>query len=376
MDRYLSNFIASDLNTKIVLLSGPRQSGKTTLSKGLPFSSFYINYDLKEHRKILLDKSWDRKRELIVFDEIHKMKNWKSYVKGIYDTEGVRPRLLVTGSARMDTYRKAGDSLAGRHFAYRLHPFDIKEICSNDPSKNEESVLEKLLTVGGFPEPFLNGKKEFYNRWKKSHTDIILRQDLIDLEKVRDISSMETLIELLRARVGSPVSFSSLSEDLQYSSKTIKHWLQILEDLYIIFKVTPYHKNIARALLKEPKYYFFDTGQVDGDEGARLENVVACAILKELHLREDVKGKKTNLFYIRSKEKKEIDFLIEMDKKIQALVEVKLSDGNLSANFETFARYFPKIKKIQLVKNLDREKTFPNGCEIRDAAKWLRSMKI
>ncbi|MBE7411896.1 MAG: ATP-binding protein [Leptospiraceae bacterium] len=376
MKRYISEFIQKDLSSKFVILSGPRQSGKTTLSKNLSLTSEYINYDLKEHRKILLEKSWDRKNKIIIFDEIHKMKNWKSFLKGIYDTEGINPGILVTGSARLDTYRKSGDSLAGRYFAYRLHPLDIKELYKFSNEKDENKILEKLLTVGGFPEPYLNGKIEYYRRWKKTHQDIIIRQDLLDLEKVRDISSIETLIELMRERVGSSISYTSLSEDLQYSSKTIKHWLQILENLYVIFKIKPYHKNIARALLKEPKYYFFDTGQVSGDEGVKLENVVACAILKELHYMEDVKGTSTNLYYLRSKEKKEIDFLIEIDKKITTLIEVKLSETNLSPNFRAFSRYFPQAKKIQLVKNLDREKTFPDGCEIRYVAKWLKTMKF
>jgi len=283
MKRYLTNYILDDLKKKIVLLTGPRQSGKTTLSKMLSNNFDYLNFDNPEHRLGLIERSWDRSKDLIIFDELHKLKNWKSWLKGIYDTEGVQPRIIVTGSAKLDTYRKVGDSLAGRFFQFRLHPLDLKEINKINNPDNLQTVLEQLLDTGGFPEPYLEGNRRFYNRWKRSHLDIILKQDLIDLENIREITSIETLIQLLRKRVGSPVSYTSLAQDLQCSDKTVKRWLTILENMYIIFRIGPFHRNIARSILKAPKYYFYDTGQVIGDSGIKLENLTACALLKEIH---------------------------------------------------------------------------------------------
>ena len=245
MKRYLEKYILKDLKKKIVLLSGPRQTGKTTLSKILMTGYDYFNYDSSEDRVGLLEKSWDRSKNLIIFDELHKLKNWKSWLKGIYDTEGVPPAIIVTGSARLDFYKKAGDSLAGRFFQFRLHPLDLKEIKNIINPKNLDAELDKLLNTGGFPEPFLDGDLSFYNRWKKSHLDIIIKQDLIDLENVQQITSIETLIQLLKKRVGSPVSYSSLARDLQCSDKTIKRWLIILENMYVVFRVSPFHKNIT-----------------------------------------------------------------------------------------------------------------------------------
>ena len=216
MERNLKSHIIRDLPKKIILISGPRQTGKTTLSKMLIKSFDYLNYDNAADRQRITEQSWDRKKELVIFDEIHKKSNWKSFIKGIYDVEGLNPRILVTGSVRLDTIRKVGDSLAGRYFQFRLHPFDIKEV------KDEISpadALNRLLTVGGFPEPFLENDINYYNRWKKTHLDIILRQDLIDLEAVRDIQSIETLIHLLKSRVGSTVSYSSLARDLEKDHK-------------------------------------------------------------------------------------------------------------------------------------------------------------
>ncbi|MBW6486007.1 MAG: ATP-binding protein, partial [Syntrophobacterales bacterium] len=265
MKRYLEEYIQKDLKRKIVLLTGPRQAGKTTLAKMLSNNFDYLNYDYAEHRLSLMDKSWDRSRELVIFDELHKLKNWKSWLKGIYDAEKIPPSLVVTGSAKLDVFKKAGDSLAGRFFQFRLHPLDLKEIKNVSGTDGLDEKLDRLLKIGGFPEPFLEGDETYYNRWKRSHLDIILKQDLIDLENVQQITSIETLIQLLRKKVGSPISYSSLAEDLQCSDKTVKRWLDILETLYVVFKVPPFHRNIARSILKSPKYYFYDTGQVPDD---------------------------------------------------------------------------------------------------------------
>ena len=376
MKRYLTKYVQEDLDSKIIMLTGPRQSGKTTLSKMLRPGYDYFNYDNPDDRLALQKRSWDRTKTLIIFDELHKLKNWKSWLKGIYDTEGIPPQILVTGSAKLDTYRKAGDSLAGRFFQFRLHPLDLKEILTFLKPDNVAAELDKLLSLGGFPEPFLNGTKKFYNRWKKSHLDIILKQDLIELENVQQILQIETLIQLLKYRVGSPVSYSSLARDLQCSDKTIKRWLNILENMYVLFKVPPFHKNIARAIQKAPKFYFYDTGQVIGELGQKLENTVACALQKEIHFREDCFGEAKKLCYLKTKEKKEIDFCITAQEKPSLMVEVKWRDENLSPNFAVFNRIFPNAKMVQLTKELKREKTFPNGAEIRIAHDWLSTLSL
>ncbi len=376
MERYLTKYIQEDLDKKIILLTGPRQTGKTTLSKMLKADYDYFNFDNLDDRLALKEKSWDRSKELVIFDELHKLKNWKSWLKGIYDTEGIPPPILVTGSAKLDTYKKVGDSLAGRFFQFRMHPLDLKGIYTFLEPENLEDELDKLLFLGGFPEPFLNGTTRFYNRWKKSHLDIILKQDLIELENIRQIIQIETLIQLLKDRVGSPVSYSSLARDLQCSDKTVKRWLVILENMYVLFKVPPFHKNIARAIQKAPKFYFYDTGQVIGDSGIKLENTVACALQKEIHFREDCFGETKKLYYLKNKEKKEIDFCITTEKAPSLLVEVKWKGENLSPNFEVFNHISPHAKMIQVTKELKKEKTFPNGAEIRIAHNWLSTLSL
>lgn len=370
MKRYLTKYIKKDLGKKIILLSGPRQSGKTTLAKMLNENHDYLNYDYVEHRLLLKEKSWDRNKNLLILDELHKMKNWKGFLKGIYDVEGLDPPIIVTGSARLDTIKKTGDSLAGRYFPFRLHPLDIKEL--KDSLKPDEA-LNRIKYLGGFPEPFLEDDLSFYKRWQRSHLDIILRQDLIDLESVRNIHSIEILIELLKARVGSPISYASLARNLDCHPKSIKNWLQILENLYIVFPVRPYHKNIARAILKEPKYYFYDTGLINDKNGAKLENLAACAFIKELHFLEDVFGIKWSMNFIKNKQGREIDFFIEVENS-QYLIEIKSNDDSLSPNFRIFDQYLTNARKIQLVAGISKEKTYPDRTEIRNISTWLMNL--
>lgn len=323
---------------------------------------------------MIAGKCWDRDKPVIILDELHKMNNWKSWLKGIYDVEGVPRRLMVAGSARLDAFRRTGDSLAGRHFQYRLHPLDVKEALKNTDLELEE-IFHRLMTVGGFPEPFLRGSKRYYNRWKRSHIDVILKEELLTLTAVRDIQSIETLIELLRSRVGSPVSSNSLARDLQKSPNTIQHWLQLLVDLYVIFAVRPYHKNIARPLLKQPKYYFYDNGMVVGDNSAKLENLVACALLKEAHRLEDVEGERLGVCYLRDKDGREIDFVITSHREPCHLIEVKWADTSLSANLRRFLTD-RSIKRTQLVGEMQQAESYPSGERIIPALDFLRDLPL
>lgn len=368
MKRSVKSALLKDLETKIVLLSGPRQVGKTTLSKDLLENFEYLNFDSIIDRKVIQAQSWDRRKSLIVFDELHKKPKWKTWIKGIYDTEGVRPRLLVTGSARLDLLKRGGDSLAGRHFHLRLHPFTVAELNDQMPA---ETVLDRLLKVGGFPEPFLSDSEDFAKRWRASHLERILKDDLLELEQVRSLKQIEILVDLLAERVGSPLNYSSLARDLEISPHTVKKWIGILESLYVVFVVPTYSKNLARAILKEPKIYFYDVGRITADHAARFENVVALALLRKIQEGQDLRGEKSALYYVRDKEKREVDFLTVIDRKVHDLVEVKLSDSKLSSNLAYFNERLKPLYPVQVVHDLARELSIGN-VPIRRAAEWLR----
>ncbi len=374
MERYLEKYLLKDLKEKIVFLSGPRQVGKTTLSKQITDSFTYLNYDSSIHRRIIFKGEWARDRDLIIFDEIHKMKKWKSWLKGIYDTEGIPPAMLVTGSARLDIYRKGGDSLAGRYNSFRLHPLTVKEAVAN-LNMNAGEALSVILKVGGFPEIFLKGSESYAKRWRRTHIDSIIREDLLDLGNVRDIKSIEIMIDLLRERVGSTTSFTSLANDLQVSVPTVKKWLTILENLYVIFPVRPYHKNISRSILKEAKYFLYDTGSVTGDIGAKLENTVANALLRELHFLEDVTGSRVALNYVRDREKNEVDFLAVIDNVPVMLIEVKSSDENFSRALFRFKKMLPGVKGYQVVMNLKKRRS-KDGVKMEKVSEFLNSLNF
>ncbi len=376
--RAIEKQILADLKKKIVLLAGPRHCGKTTLAKHLTKSMDYLNFDIIEDRSSILKREWNRNKNLIIFDELHKMPKWKSWLKGIYDKEGISPQILVTGSARLDAFKKTGDSLAGRHFYYRLHPLDLKELISTGNKENPDVLLQRLIQVSGYPEPFLNADPREYKRWRKGHLDLILKQDLIDYELVRDVQSIQILVDLLRHKVASGISVNALAIDLNKDPKTIQKWLNILEDLFVIFKLTPYSKDISRSLKKEPKYYFYDTAMVEGDDGAKLENLIACSLLKETHRLIDAEGIDFKFHYLKVKGSKEIDFLIlPTEKEMRPiLLESKLSDSDASPNFKSFESHFKNPIKIQLVQNLKKEFSTSTGVEIKKAAHWLAEMNL
>ncbi len=378
VSRMLEPYLKKDLKKKIVVLAGPRQCGKTTLAHTLAAKQDYLNYDALEDRKVIHEKIWDRSKSLIIFDELHKMPKWKSWIKGVYDKEGIKPALLVTGSARLNTFRKFGDSLAGRHYYFRLHPFDLKELREASFSLPLKDAFRRLLTVGGYPEPFLNGSLNEYRRWRTGHTDLILRQDLLDLEPVRDLRSIELLLQMLRSKVGSPISANALATDLQKDQKTIQKWLFLLEEVFLIFRVTPHFKDISRSVKKEPKFYFYDTAYVDGTDAQKFENLVACALLKECHFQTDALGRSLNLHYLKIKGGREIDFVIVPEDKLEqiTMVEAKWGDDQPSPNFKLFSSHLKKPKQLQLVVDLKRELTTSNGVEVRHALEWLAELKV
>jgi predicted AAA+ superfamily ATPase len=374
--RYLYQNVINDLQRKFVLLSGPRQVGKTTFAKDLPFHTTYLNYDEISHRMIIRNKEWPRDTQLLVLDELHKMKDWKRFLKGIYDVHGLLPPILVTGSARLDIAKKMGDSLAGRFHAWRMHPLCVKELLSLGVPPEES--FSKILTLSGFPEPYFSNDREYYQRWATSHLDIIIRQDLIQLERVSDIASLETLLELLSNQVGALVSYESLARSLDRDAGTIKRWLTILENLFVIFKVTPWSRNIKKSLKKLPKYYFYDVARVKNGDPARFENVVACALLKELHYIHDAKGLKGNLHFLRSRDGHELDFLVEVQGQPRMIVETKWSETACSPHFSWFAPFFKgdSIDTYQVLAVPTVARESKQGTKIVSAPAWLAALSL
>jgi predicted AAA+ superfamily ATPase len=371
--------IIKDLNSKIIFLTGPRQVGKTWLARDIAGEfahPVYLNYDRREDREIIEKESWLGSTDLLLLDEIHKMPGWKSYIKGVFDTKPARLKILVTGSARLEYFRQVGDSLSGRFLTHRLFPFSLGELAAAGVLPD----IDRLISRGGFPEPFLAEEDgdTAARRWRKQYVDGLIREDVLDFEQFSDFKSLKLCLELLRSRVGSPISYASIARDIGISPNTVKKYIQVFEELYIVFRVSPFlgdsgHGGIARSLLKEPKMYFFDTALVEGDAGIKFENLVALSLAKEAAAEEDVRGIPAALCYVRTKDAKEVDFCYVRDGKAQFLAEAKYADSNISKNLYYFCSRYG-IPGIQVVKDLKRERQEGN-IEVRSAAAWLEELE-
>jgi len=354
MERVQKQAILKDLDSKMAFIVGPRQAGKTWLAKAVAAEyerSVYLNYDSTAHRKQILAQDWLADTELVILDELHNMPEWKNYLKGLYDTKPDHLKIIVTGSARLDAFKQAGDSLAGRYFVHHLLPFSLAEL----HQLNQPLDIDALITRSGFPEPYCSGSEVEAKRWRQAYIDSLITVDVLDFEKISNLSAMRTLLDLLRHRVGSPISYQSLAEDMAVSLNTVKKYIQVLESLYIVFRVTPYSKNIARSILKEPKIYFFDTGLIEGDRGARFENLVAVSLLKSCYAQRDYLADEWCLHYLRTKEKKEVDFALSKNGLITEIIEAKHASYELDKNLHHFHRKY-ELPATQVVKELALEK--------------------
>ena len=370
MERTRKPHILKDLGSKIVFLSGPRQVGKTWLAKDISqeyANPVYLNYDNRQDRDIIEKEAWLSSTDLLILDEIHKMPQWKTYIKGVFDTKPSSLHILVTGSARLEYFRQTGESLSGRYFTHRLFPFTPGELTTI----GAEPSMDHLTHRGGFPEPYLADDDIAAQRWRNQYVDGLIREDVLNFEKFNDFKSLKLCLELLRSRVGSSVSYSSIARDIGVSPNTIKKYIQIFEELYIIFRLSPFVGNISRSLLKEPKIYFFDTALVERDEGVKFENLCALSLYKEAVEEEDLKGVKASLHYIRTKDGREVDFCYARNGKAQFLVETKLTDPNISPTLTYFSTRY-EIPGIQVVRDLKRERQ--EGIEVRSALPWLKSL--
>lgn len=337
------------LEKKIVFVAGPRQVGKTTFSLSLLGSSAteqhpaYRNWDRPQVAKELRDGKLPSNQKLIVLDEIHKYARWRNLIKGFYDTEKSRHQFLVTGSARLDYYRKGGDSLVNRYRLFRLHPFSLMEM-SKDPSDQD---LQDLLKFSGFPEPLFSRSESDWRIWQRDRVSRVVREDLRDLEQVREISLIEALVELLPSKVGSPLSIKSLREDLNVDHKTVERWVHALENLYLCFRIAPFGAPKVRAVKKEKKLYLWDWSMVP-DAGPRFENLVASQLLKYCHWIEDTEGRVMELRFLRDSMKREVDFVVIQDKKPIFAVECKTGDVAVSPALRYFSERTPIPKYFQV----------------------------
>ena len=371
-NRYLNNLIITDAIAakKIAFVTGPRQVGKTTLCKQilekLKASDSYYNWDDQDFRLVWIQspKNLIEKKDIVVFDEIHKDRKWKNKLKGLFDLYGSKVNFIVSGSARLDYYRKSGDSLQGRYFPYRLHPFTLGETSSIKlpPQKNwlehantSDIAFDDLLNLGGFPEPLLGQSQNKATTWRNLYRERMVREDIRDLQNVRDLSMLDNLSLLLKTKIGSQLSYESLRKDLSVSFESILRWIDLYEAIYYCYRIRPYSNKIKNSIIKEPKLYLYDWSNLE-EQGAKFENLIAGHLLKNVHLWTDGAMGDFKLYYLRDKQKREVDFFITNNNKPYLLLEVKSNQTALSPSLIHYNEILKPMFCLQLVREEKKER--------------------
>lgn len=371
LERALTSPIVADLREKMVLVSGPRQSGKTTLAQAILSRRYrnsarrYLNWDDDESRTRVLTRAFPQDG-LVVFDELHKFSRWRNFLKGLYDTQREHLQILVTGSARLDLYRRGGDSLQGRYHHVRLYPLSLREA--------DCSVVD-LMALGPFPEPLLGGSPDKARRWSREYRSRLVREDVATLERVQELGAMEQLSVRLPALVGSPISLNALREDLQVAHKTVERWIEILERLLFIFRLSPFGPPRIKAVKKSRKHYHFDWTTV-ADQGPRFENLVAFHLLKECHYLEDVEGHDAELRFFRDAEGREVDFVQMVGGKPTRFIECKVADTAISASLLYLRRKFPAVEAVQVLAANGIDRLGELGVRLVSADRFLRELLV
>jgi hypothetical protein len=383
--RYLAEPLARALaeERRMAFVAGPRQVGKTTLARHLLAArrcqALYFNWDIDADRRAIVEDPaaffvprlpLDVDRPTVAFDEIHKYPRWKRFLKGFFDRHAGALATLVTGSGRLDVYQRGGDSLLGRYDLYRLHPFTTGELVADGrqylsapdafvtgvltepPPDAAAEALDRIERFTGFPEPLFAGRIERLRRWRRSRQSLVLREDLRDLTHIRELGLVESLVLLLPERVGSPLSLNALALHLGVAFNTVKAWLEALARLYFCFQLRPWAGRLSRTLRREEKLYLFDSTSIP-DPGPRFENVVALHLRKLTDFWTDLGLGDFDLWYVRDKEKREVDFLVTEGRRPWLLVEAKLSDATPAPALRYFQqRLQPAAGALQVVRNL------------------------
>ena len=378
MERLYYDLIKYHLDNwdQMVFIEGPRQSGKTTLAKRLMLNykaNYYFNHDNLKDREIIisgkdfikdlgiLDVLSDEK-PIIVFDEIHKFPNWKNYLKGIYDNYKDKIKIIATGSAKLTLYKKSQDSLMGRYFPYTIYPLSIGEIVNSKhelnelvrfPKKIKEDDYKNLYNFSGFPDPYFKSDTRFYLRWQKLRFEQLFRDDILNIEDIKNVSQLELLAHILSYQTSQQINYTSLAKKIQTTDVTIRKWISMLESFYFGFTVLPWHKNIVKAIIKEPKFYTMDWSAIS-DIGARAENFVACHLKKATKYWTDAGLGEFELYYIRTRDNKEVDFIVVKNNEPWFLVEVKHSEqASLSKHLAFFQEQTKAKHAFQVVLDME-----------------------
>ncbi len=393
MKRYLEDQILGDMKEKMVFVGGSRQVGKTFLSQQIAEQFFqkyeYRSWDVVSDQKKIVDLTFSPESELIIFDEVHKYTHWKNHIKGFYDRFRNVYRIIVTGSARLDLYRKGGDSMMGRYHYHRLHPISLAEACGSyagfDIDRYEDDfrlefyepqnqLFRELMEFGGFPESFFKKNKRSLRRWQNERKKRLVHEDIRDLENIHEISLLGILVEILPERVGSLLSINALREDIKVAHQTLAKWINVLESFYYCFRIYPFASTVIKSLRKEPKLFLWDYSEIK-EEPVRFENLVASHLLKFVHYLYDSYGLNAKLMYLRDIQKREVDFVVVIENRPVMAIEVKMKKQKISTPLKYFAGklQIPHVFQIIMEESVDHLDP-NNNIRVMSADKFLTAL--
>lgn len=339
----------------ILSLTGPRQSGKTTLLKSL-FPEFkYYNLERPDYRELIMSDPVGFLKSAgaeIIFDEAQNIPELFSYIQVISDERGTPGQYILSGSQSFLMNEQISQSLAGRVHISHLFPFDITEL------PDSASDIKKAIWNGFYPRLYKSNilPTDFY----PSYLQTYIERDVRSLKNIGNLNTFSRFLGLCAGRIGQVLNLSSLANDTGITVNTAKAWLSLLESSFILFQLQPYHKNYSKRLIKSPKIYFYDTGlacsllRITNPEmiethylyGSLFENLAISEIVKSQHHL----GKPAKAYYWRESNGVEIDCILELGNDRIMALEIKGGES-FSKDYLKNLKNFPE-KNDKLTKKL------------------------
>lgn len=344
----------------IIALTGPRQSGKTTLLKAMFPDYRYVNLENPDTRNFAETdprsflKQYDK---YVIFDEVQRVPHLFSYIQSVVDDSGLMGQFVFSGSQNFHLMRNITQSLAGRVAIFRLFPFDFQEL---ENAGMLQAEYTEYLIKGFYPAIYDRGIKpsDFYPNYIETY----IQRDVSELVAIQDMSLFRKFLALCATRAGQVLNMSNLANECGISSPTVKAWLSALENSYIVFLLQPYHKNFSKRVVKSPKLYFYDTGLLSNllkindiskinsqsVKGALFENMMVAQYVKRIHHKNE---KQIEPWFWRDSEGNEVDLLLEKPQQTEIL-EIKATQTIMPNLFKGIGYYAALETGTELAKTL------------------------
>jgi len=337
----------------VVVITGPRQSGKTTLCRTIFPDKAYVNLEMPDIRQYAIDDPrafLTDYAEGAILDEIQRAPELLSYIQGMVDEDDRAGRFILTGSQQFERMHSVNQTLAGRVGLLKLLPLSLAELQRHGLDADPDT----RLFTGSYPRIY--DKNLNPTRAMGDYFETYVQRDIRQLAQLKNVAVFETFVRLCAGRTGQLLNLSSLGADAGVSHTTAREWINLLEASYILFRLRPWHVNIAKRLVKSPKFYFYDTGLasylLDMEStkhmrshplrGALFENMVIVEALKHRLNR----GKRSNLSFYRDSAGHEVDLLLTYGTDLYP-IEIK-SGMTVNRDYFKGLNFFSKLENLSI----------------------------